>query len=187
MLAFTILGAQAAIAQSFKPAQPQPAADALKPGLAVTYFYHKFRHIDEVVEWESYRDGEPGAPILELSYNVGQGNVLTSNLADGVAARITGFLNLSKPGIYAFQFQSNDGVRFEIDGQQILEDPDVHKDRFSDIAEILIDEPGWYPVTIRYFERKNTSTLELYWLEPGDDSDALKPVPPEVLAHVEKG
>lgn len=187
LLSLGFSGQQSALAQTFKPAQPQPAADALKPGLGVVYFYHKFRHIDEMVDWESYKEGEPGEPILELNYRAGQGNVLTSNFKDGVAARMAGFIQLSKSGIYAFSFQSNDGVRLEIDGQMILEDPDVHKDRFSDVAEILVDEPGWYPITVRYFERKNTSTLEFYWLGPDDDSDDLKPVPGEVLAHVPDG
>ncbi len=45
-------------------------------------------------------------------------------------------------------------------------------------------EPGWYPLSLWYFERKNTSTLELYWLKPGEEG-RLSFVPADALAHAE--
>ena len=177
------LGAGPAGAQYVNPAAPQPPEDQLKPGLAVSYYFHFFRHIRELVEWEDYKEGKPGEPITSIDSRAGSGNVLTSGVSDGVGAKITGFIKLDTPGAYSFAFESNDGVRLEIDGYQVVEDPDVHKDRFSDIGAVIVKEPGWYPITIRYFERKNTSTLKFHWLPPGAEG-TMPVVPAEVLAHI---
>ncbi len=176
---FGMAGARAA---SVSPADPQPADQELKPGLAVVYYGHFFRHIDEIVEWEKYKDGTPGEPILQVKSRVGLGKVLTSNSDDGVGAKMTGYIRLGTPGKYSFAFESNDGVRLEIDGQMVVEDPNVHADRFSDLGSVQIETPGWYPITIRYFERKNTSTLMFHWLPPGTEG-SMPLVPGDVLAH----
>ena len=178
-----VLGISEGRAQFVNPANPQPAADQLQPGLAVVYYYNFFRHIREVVEWEEYKNGIPGDPVLELNYRVGQGNVLTSNIDNGVGAKMTGYILLDTPGDYSFAFESNDGVRLEIDGQMVVEDPDVHADRFSDVGAVIVQEPGWYPITIRYFERKNTSTLMFHWLPPGTEG-TMPLVPGSALSHL---
>ena len=175
--------AVAAAAQTPQPAAPQPADAELEGGLAVVYFFNDFRHVNEILEWQDYRDGKAGPPVPRLDYNVGVGEVLTSGETDGVGAEITGLIRLDTPGTYAFAAQSNDGVRLEIGGVPVLEDPDVHADRFSEIVQVQIGEAGWYPIKILYFERKNTSTLELYWQPPSDESATMPLVPAEVLAH----
>ena len=175
-------GLASAQVEDVKPQSPQPNAADLKPGLAVDYYFHSFRHIDELVDWEDYKEGKPGAPIERLNFRSGKGDVLTSENDDAVGAKITGLILLDKPGLYSFAFESNDGVRLEIDDKLIIEDPDVHGDRFSDIGQVVIEEAGWYPITIRYFERKNTSTLRFHWLPP--EAEGTMPlVPAKVLAH----
>ncbi|HMB75780.1 MAG TPA: PA14 domain-containing protein [Kiloniellaceae bacterium] len=183
-VAVMIGGARQGLAQDFKPASPQPDAAALKPGLAVLYFFNFFRHIDELIEWEDYKDGESGPPIERLNFRSGTGDVLTSENDDGVGAKMTGFIHLEKAGTYNFAFESNDGVRLVIDGKTVVEDPDVHADRFSDIGIMTAPEPGWYPITVWYFERKNTSTLRFHWLPP-ETEGTMPLVPREVLAHLE--
>ncbi len=154
----------------------------LQPGLAVCYIYALVRNIDQIAGWESSKTCEEGPPIMRLDYKVGQDSVLTSDARDGVLAKITGYIHLPVAGFYGFAFESNDGVRLEIDGQFVTEDPDVHGDRFSDIGGLDVTEPGWYPILIRYFERKNTSTLKFYWQPPGDEG-TMPIVPAEALAH----
>ena len=179
----SLSGFDSASARGLTPPEPQPAADQVQSGLSVTYYYSFFRHIDELVEWEGYKDGSPGAPVLEVNYRVGKGTVLTSDSADGVGARMEGYIHLERAGFYTFAFESNDGVRLEIAGQRVVEDPDVHKDRFSELGAIEVAEPGWYPITIRYFERKNTSTLTFHWLLPGEEG-TMPIVPGSALVHL---
>lgn len=154
----------------------------LKPGLAVCYIYELVRHVDEFADWEGHRKCEPGEPLASLNSRAGEDNVLTSKSSDGVMAKITGFIHLDKPGRYAFSFESNDGVRLTIDGEMIVEDPDVHGDQYSLIGHKEVAEPGWYPLAIDYFERKGTSTLRFFWGPPGTEG-TLPLVPAEALAH----
>jgi hypothetical protein len=163
-------------------AQISEGSADLKPGLAVCYIYEFIRHVDEIAEWEKYKDCKPGEPLPILDSHVGQGTVLTSESDDGVMAKISGYIHLDTPGAYGFTFESNDGVRLEIDGNLVVQDPDVHADRFSDIGIVEVTKPGWYPLAIRYFERKNTSTLRLYWAPPGVQG-TMPLVPAEALAH----
>ena len=169
---------------AIQPLSPQPAEGAVQPGLAVLYYFHMFRHVDEILDWKDYRDGKPGPAIAQLNYRVGQGKVLTSDASDGVGAEIEGLIRLDTPGTYAFTLQSNDGIRLWIGGEQLIEDPGVHADQFSEIAEVTVETPGWYPLKLLYFERKNTSTLELYWRRPGDAGGTMPLVPAEALGHL---
>jgi PA14 domain len=174
ILAGVMLWAGAALASfdDLKPADPQPAAGTLQPGLAVNYMEVKARHVDEV---EEAGDGEPGPPLPQLDYQSGAGTVLTSDHADMVGARIRGFINFDQPGRWLLATQSNDGVRVRIDGKIIINDPDVHSDQFSMNAELNIAAAGWYKLEVSYFERKSTSTLQLYWQPPGGTEFVIVP------------
>ena len=153
-----------------------------KPGLAVCYMYKQIRHVDEIAEWGKSLQCEPGAPLASLDFYGGDGKVLTSKSDDGVMAKITGFIHLDKAGAYKFAFESNDGVRLKIDGKQIVEDPGVHDDRFSDVGTMQVATPGWYPLSVDFFERRFSWTLRLLWKLPGVEGN-FDPVPAEVLAH----
>lgn len=154
----------------------------MKPGLAVCYMHNLVSHIDEFADWDMDNKCKPGTPLANLDSSAGEGKVLTSQLTDGVMAKITGYIHLDKAGPYKFSFESNDGVRLMIDGKLIVEDPDVHGDRFSEIGTMDVTKPGWYPLTIYYFERKNTSTLRFFWKPPGGEG-TFPVVPAEALAH----
>ncbi len=179
-VALAVLAGTAGAGQAQQAATPQPGADALAPGLAVTYYFGKIDHIREIAGWAK-GEGKVGPPIPMLNYNVGQGKVLTSDASDMVMAVIRGYLHFERPGSYTLLVNSNDGVRIQLGGRQIYDDPDVHADRLSDPLAVEIREPGWYPLEVLYFEKKNTATLELFWLPPGAaDFDF---VPAAAFAH----
>ena len=163
-------------------ADPNPLE--IKPGLAVKYYFSMFRRVHEIEEWAKYKDGKPGEPLRMLNYHTGADEVLTSGADDGVGADIRGMIQFAEAGDWVLAMQSNDGVRLEIGGKLIVNDPTVHADRYSELITVQIAEPGWYPLLLWYFERKNTSTLELYWLKPGQEG-RLSFVPAEALAHIE--
>lgn len=158
-----------------KPAEPQPAADKLTPGLAVQYTYAIMNHVDDM----KGRKFEPGPPITHLDWRMGTGRVLTSKDNTGVGAIITGFVQFDKPGTYGMDVTSNDGVRVEIGGKVIHEDPGVHADTTSDRIDLKIEKAGWYPITITYFQKRYTATLVLRWAPPGGK---LAPISPKALA-----
>ena len=159
--------AGAAFAQT--PATPQPDPATLKPGLEVGFYMGMFRNVEDFADWTN-----------------GKGNVLDSGYDDGVGVRIEGFINLATAGEYKFAFNSNDGFILLVGGTEVVRDGDVHADRMSDIGTINIATPGWYPIKVIYFERKNTSTLQMFWRPAGAAAEGSMPlVPPEVLMHVE--
>jgi hypothetical protein len=150
-----------------KPLSPQPKAEALNDGLAVSYYFAIYNSIEELTSWMDHKKGKPGEPIPTLNYKVGQGKVLTSDSSNFVGAHITGLINLAKAGTYAFEVTSNDGVRLTLGGKMIFEDPEVHADWTSEPIVVPVTEPGWYPIDVLYFEKKNTSTLIVKWKPPG--------------------
>jgi hypothetical protein len=172
--------AQAQMLTGLKAAEPQPAADRVQPGLAVGYVYGRFNHIKEFMT----KKFEPGKPLPNLDYRMGDGAVLTTKERDQVGALITGFIRFEKAGIYGFDVTSNDGVRVEIGEKLLYEDPSVHSDDTSDRIDVKIDEPGWYPIKILYYEKKGTASLVLRWVPVGSDAK-VKPVavPAAAFAH----
>lgn len=178
-LLLIITSAASAGFDNLLPLNPQPAAETVKPGLAVRYVYKKVRHVNDI---ESAGGGEIGTPLPQLNYHSGTGNVLTSDSSDFVGAKIRGMIRFDKPGKWQIAVKSNDGVRIRLADRMILEDPDVHKDRMSPNVELTIATAGWYKLEITYFERKSTSTLELYWQLPG--SSQLEIVPAAAFGYL---
>lgn len=166
-------------------ATPQPAAGDLQPGLAVRYVFEKFDSLFEVENWAKASKPVEGKPLPQLNYKVGDGEVLTSGKDDLVGAFIDGLIHLEKTGTYTFTIEQNDGVRFILGGVKLHEDGQVAADRFSPNLEVKIDKPGWYPMSILYFEKRNTSTLQMFWQPPGTDDMVL--VPASAFAHVKGG
>ncbi|PHQ72367.1 MAG: hypothetical protein COB93_00350 [Sneathiella sp.] len=181
-LAFTPISAKADTFTGLKPVSPQPTEAQLAPGLAVQYYGAELNSVSELDDWMGYKDGTKGVPLPMLNYSSGEGDVLTTKSNDFVGANIQGFIKMDKPGRYTFLVQSNDGVYVAIGNKLIYEDPDVHADRFSDELVLEISVAGWYPIHVKYFEKRNTSTLELYWETPdGGDMDF---VPAAAFAHM---
>ena len=162
-----------------KPAEPQPTAAQLQPGLGVGYVYGRFNHLKEFMT----KKFEPGKPLVHLDYRMGDGAVLTTKERDQVGALITGFIRFEKAGTYGFDVTSNDGVRVEIGGQLLYEDPTVHSDDTSDRIDVKIEQAGWYPIKVLYYEKKGTATLVLRWIE-GEAKGKLTPVPAAAFAHL---
>ncbi len=163
----------------------KPRESKLKPGLGVTYYLNRFNHIDELLLEAEMTKGHKGKPLPQLNYKVEHGNVLTSDREDMIGAMIYGFIRLDKKGVYTFLLQSNDGVELHLGGKRIYRDGAVHADDFSPPLTIMVDQPGWYAVDLAYFEKRNTSTLELYWQPPGGKGDPVF-VPASAFAHIPK-
>lgn len=157
-------------------------SSGLNPGLAVRYHFRIFNNVGEIDQWARNNPPVPGAPLPNLDFTSGSGTVLTSDRKNGVGATISGLIRFDEPGTYVLAMQSNDGVSLTIDGKRLIHDPGVHADRFSPLVRVQIDMPGWYPLELLYFEKRNTSTLQLYRAREGARG-SLEIVPPEAFAH----
>lgn len=155
----------------------------LQPGLATVYIEKKYRNVDQVPTGEAaHKAGYQGKPVLLLNHLSGKEEfVFDSGRSQGVAMVMNGFLHLDKQGTYLWHAMANDGIRMFINNKMIFEDPKVHKDRLTPTGTLQVDESGWYPVNIIYFQRKGTAALKLYWQPPAAKEFTL--VPAEVYWH----
>ena len=156
-------------------------SEAANEGLSVKYVPKMMRDVKALNYFAKKKRGKDGPPLMHLDWKSGADKVLTSDAYDGVGAIINGLIHFDTDGTHRFTVESNDGVRITLGGQMILEDPDVHADRFSEIVDVEVPEAGWYPVEILYFERKNTSTLRL--LTAGPEGGDLEIIDPSRLGH----
>ncbi|KAB2891160.1 MAG: hypothetical protein F9K32_05500 [Desulfobulbaceae bacterium] len=158
--------------------------DRLEPGLRVLYFNGKFDKVGQVPSGDRalMEKGRPGAPILVIDHQFGDNEVYDSGRNRSVGVQMKGYLLLDRKGMYEFQALSNDGVEVFIDGRSILIDPEVHSDRLSDVATVAVQETGWHALMVKYFQRKGSAALTLYWKLPGNDT--FEVIPAKAYAHL---
>ncbi len=159
---------------------PQPQESAVKPGLTVSYYHKFFDRTLRMLPKRRIRKSEK--PILELNHAFGRNEVFNSGVNRGIGMRMKGMVRFPAAGEYAFQALSNDGIRVYLSDRLVIDDPDQHADRLSDIAVFQIPEPAWYPLTVEYFQRKGTAAIKLFWREPG--AADFRIVPAAAYGHV---
>ncbi len=183
--AVLILGAAPAAAGPtvLKPADPQPDAAALQPGLGVQYSYPTdVRSLSQAESWLAY-GVEAGPPLIGFDYiDTAPGEkALTSKRDVYVVAAIEGFMHFEKPGVYKLEFHSNDGLEVKIGGTRVYRSDGRHPCETGGWTEVEAPVAGWYPLSALFFQRLNTSCLLLQWAPPGEEMDWT---PNEVFAHI---
>lgn len=163
------------------PADPQPDAASLAPGLAVSYAYGSpiktLAHAEALLA-----DATPGPALSGLSYLDSEPGemTLTSDKETKVAAAISGYIRFEAPGSYQLEFISNDGIVASIGGQQVALYDEVHACESAGVAEVEVPSAGWYALEATYFQRKGSSCLLMDWANGGE----MEPVPDEAFAHL---
>lgn len=164
-----------------KPVMPQPAATDLNPGLKPLYFIGELEHVNNMPRNEAeLARGRPGQPILILDVQQGTGVMWDSQRGENYSIHMTGLIQL-EAGIYKFAAWSNDGVRVTIDKTRVVDDPYVHASQQSPVTEVSIQQQGWYPITVQYFQKRGTTALRLMWQPPG--AGGLMTIPAAAYAH----
>lgn len=158
--------------------------DRLVPGLRVLYFDRKFSNVQQVPDNDRamLQKGRPGTVLPMINHQFGQDEIFDSGRTREVGVQMTGYLHFDQKGSYEFQALSNDGVEVIIDGNSILIDPDVHSDRLSDIGTFTVKKAGWHALMVKYFQRKGSAAIKLYWKTPG--KDVFEVVPEKVYGHL---
>lgn len=158
----------------------------IKQGLKTLYFFEKYRNVDDMPKSKEsvVKYGRPGSPIMKLDHEFGKGNVFDSGRSTEVGVLMTGLLHFDKAGTYLFQAKSNDGFQLFIDGNLIVSDPGVHGDRLSEPGKFKVAQGGMFPVKIKYFQRKGTATLQLFWQAPGKKNYSI--VPSAAYSHIDE-
>lgn len=156
----------------------------LQKGLKAIYYLEYFeRNLDGIPEKTSHSYPlKQGKPVAELNHQFGKENVFDSGTNRGVAMRLTGYLAIDQKGQYEFQALSNDGVTMKLADQVVIDDAEQHSDRLSNVGYVTIDQPGYYPLKVEYFQRKGTAALKLFWKTPG--SEEFVPISSDSYVHL---
>lgn len=165
---------------------PQPADNAIKPGLTVRYYSLKIRYIDEMLRFIKVRPGTPGPVISAINFpDKGPGaNVMGTDQAELVGAVIDGLIKFDQPGVYQVAMVVNDGVQLKVGDNVILEkDWTGAPSEMTDEVSVTVAQAGWHQLHVMYFQRKGTAALEMYWKKPGQ-AGGLELVPAEAFAHI---
>jgi hypothetical protein len=78
-----------------------------------------------------------------------------------ILVRMNGYLKFAEPGKYSLKSKSNDGISVWVCDKRIIWQPGIQTDKFSNEVLLDIQKPGWYPLTIRYFQRIGTSSIAI--------------------------
>lgn len=99
--------------------------------------------------------------------------------AEAFALLLTGFVDVSRAGIYRFGISSDDGSILEIDSTVVVDHDGPHgaTERTGDIAL----GAGRHRISVRFFEATGSEALSLRWRPPG--ATELSPVPASRLSH----
>jgi hypothetical protein len=150
--------------------------NSLQPGLAVYYLEGFWRRVKQMPGPDEFlKNGKPGKSITKIDHRFGNGNVFDSGRTRGIGVQMVGFIHLARSGEWHFKVRSNDGIEVVVGETTVVSDPGVHFDRFSDPMGFQVETSDWYPILLRYFQRKGTATLEFYWKPPGEQEFTIIP------------
>ena len=162
------------------PAEPQPAASALKTGLAVKYAYGSVESLEAAEGWRG--EARPDKPLEGFVYGDTNGvdYALTSGSNIEVIAFIEGYLHF-EAGVHELEFQSNDGLRVTVAGTKIYEHDGKHACKTLGAIQIKAPKTGWYALRALYFQKKGTACLDLSMRKPSGEWDWTAP---EMYGHI---
>lgn len=99
-----------------------------------------------------------------ITYNWGTnapGNGHTGVWEDHFAVRFSKLVYLSANTTYTFTISSDDGIRVRVGSDVIIDDFTVgHKDI---IRQFLVNDSGYYEITVEYFEKTGDAYLSFNW------------------------
>jgi uncharacterized protein YraI len=116
-----------------------------------------------------------GAPTVvrndgEINFNWGTGSPHPSLPVDNFSARWTRRVTFS-PGLYRFSARADDGIRFYLDDQLLIDEWRDNDGSTVYTEEIALD--GRYQLEVEYYERGGSARVEFWWQR----LSALTPTP----------
>jgi signal transduction histidine kinase/ligand-binding sensor domain-containing protein len=150
---------------------------SLQPGLMGEYFQS-----DDPLE-DFPRSDVLRSPTLRrvdrgINFPAVDGPFAGTEMSDDFYVRWSGLLRIEKPGPYRFFLSSDDGSRFFLDGNLVIDNGGVHSMQESS-GEVLLSA-GDHPLLIHFFEGKRDAGCLFSWQPEGRPKEN---VPPEALFH----
>jgi len=145
------------------------AAPLSKPGLQVDFFAPNPPNVAR----ETLAAAKPAASGTAVTVAMDQPVLKTR---DGFALRFAGHIRVEKPGKYTFFLSSDDGSRFYLDGEQLINNDGLHG-MIEKRGTATLDA-GLHEILVTYFDNGGGDGLGFDWSGPGIPR---QPVPADVL------
>ena len=163
LIAFVMAGPALADDIALTPASPQPDEAAMRQGLHVVYAYPQDVKSIAAAEYHLGKNQHSAKPLIGFDYpDTAKGDdALTARQPYNVAAAISGFMRFDAPGRYDLEFHSNDGLKVEIGGAEVVFFDGRHPCTTPGSYTVAVPEAGWYRLKATWFQRSGTSCLLL--------------------------
>ena len=97
--------------------------------------------------------------------------------AEQCALEFNGFLSVPEDGLYTLALVSDDGSRFYVHGDLIVDNDGLHGAVRAEGKVAL--RTGFHPIRVQWFNARGASSLEVRWSGAGAGRD--QPIPPSAL------
>lgn len=145
----------------------------LKPGLKYEYY--------EGV-WDSLPDFSKLKPLKKgITENL---DLSMAARKDSFALRFQGYLHITEEELYNIWIMSDDGSKFYLNNQLILNNDNLHDAEQPKLTVIPLS-PGYFPVTVTYFEKNGNERISAGMIKDKEPPSPT-PFPKELLFHKEK-
>lgn len=139
------------------PADLLPAVAFIRapdPGLRFQAYLDGWQTLDQLAEREPAATGTTDRPSLDALLR-----------PENSAVVFEGFLRVPADGLYTLTTISDDGSRWYVGDQRVVENDGLHgpEARHGRIGL----QAGWHPIRIEYFNARGGRSLELRWAGPG--------------------
>lgn len=135
--------------------------------------------------WQAqwFKDKELKTSLLtrtepKIYYPEGRFN-LPEELKENISARYTAYLKITKREFYHFYTTANDGVRFYVDKNKIIDDWNEHDTAWLSGSAYL--DVGYHTIEVEYFQAKGGMNLIVEWGISGAEKKILEEVESEPL------
>lgn len=93
---------------------------------------------------------------------------------DYYGLKFEGYIDVERTGVYVFYTSSDDGSRFFIGDERVVENDGLHGDREKRGSVAL--EAGLHPITVLFFQRAGGKALKVYYHGPGIEKQEIPAV-----------
>lgn len=149
------------VTRTFTRLEPQAAVDlpteAAPGGLRARSWNGAFEKLPEPIFLADTPDELGIRPAIPLTEELDRENLLVEH---------TGWLHVPETALYRFALTSDDGSKLWLHDEVVVDHDGLHgaSTRTGDIALAA----GWHPVSLRWFNRTGSATLDLQWAPLGE-------------------
>ncbi|HWS00442.1 MAG TPA: GH92 family glycosyl hydrolase, partial [Prolixibacteraceae bacterium] len=139
----------------------------IAPGLIYRYYHGDFRMVNDFAKQTPLKSGIiPGFSITGKERE------------QHFAFDFEGFIKIPADGIYTFYFTTNDGGKFWLDNQLLINLDGLHP-ATEVFAETAL-KAGYHPILVKYFQEGGANKMDVSWAGPGLSKEGIKE---ELLFH----